>query len=189
MLRAISTAAALLTVAATSFALPASQADAATAKCTVIKSKTVGGYNWSKMPVTRYCSNSLAYGASGTAYIAKRSLVINYSERTTTVREVEKATVHELTHHVEYRTTAPERARLYRYLGISNPSGNYFAFNDAYYYNGSMARWRQSPRERLAESVVNCTYGTPNHTGLKLVPKGQCKSFLAEYRKALSVAR
>jgi len=95
--------------------------------------------------------------------------------RRTSNTAVAKATVHELTHHVEYRTTARQRARLYAGLGIRNPSGNYFAFNDGYYYSGSLARWKASPRERLAESVVDCTYGSPNHKGMKLVPRGKCK--------------
>ena len=64
-----------------------------------------------------------------------------------------------------------------------------YAFNDAWYYTGSLSRWKASPRERLAESVVNCRYGRPNHTGMSLVPRYRCTAFLNQYKAALSVAR
>lgn len=129
-------------------------------KCQIVRSPVVGGFAWRGMPTRRTSNTAVA-----------------------------KATVHELTHHVEYRTTARQRARLYADLGIRNPSGNYFAFNDGYHYSGSLARWKASPRERLAESVVNCTYGSPNHKGMKLVPRGKCKPFLSHFRQALAQAR
>ncbi|MFZ2261206.1 hypothetical protein EDD41_1508 [Luteococcus japonicus] len=139
---------------------PADAATASSVKCQIVRSPVVGGFAWRGMPTRRTSNTAVA-----------------------------KATVHELTHHVEYRTTARQRARLYADLGIRNPSGNYFAFNDGYYYSGSLARWKASPRERLAESVVNCTYGSPNHKGMKQVPRGKCKPFLSHFRQALAQAR
>ena len=189
----IKTLAAVTAVAATSIVTPlvsATDAQAGTTKqCAVIQSQTVGGYNWKVMPTSRTCSNSLQAGVSGTSYLVKKNIVVNYSARNTTTTEAAKATVHELTHHVEYRTTAGHRAKLYAYLGVKNPTGNYFAINDKYYYSGPLKLWKQSPRERLAESVVNCTYGTPNHTGMALVSKAQCKPFLNEFRASLAAAR
>ncbi|MGO4957982.1 hypothetical protein ACTQ49_12080 [Luteococcus sp. Sow4_B9] len=159
------------------------------AKCRIVKSNTVGGMNWTRLKVKRVCTDKLKSGTSGTAYLAKRSIQVNFNNQRTTTKQVEKATVHELAHHVEFRTSNAQRAKLYKHLGLKNPKGNYFAINDRYYYNGSMARWKQSPRERLAESVVNCTYGTPNHKGMKLVPKNKCKVFMKDFKQSLAVAR
>lgn len=181
-------AAATLTTVGTSLtSAPAAQA--ATNQCAIIQSTTVGGFTWTKMPTTRVCSNTLKAGVAGQANLGQRRIVVQYSASRTSALEATKATVHELSHHVEYRTTAAHRAKLYSFIGLKNPTGNYFAYNDAYYYNGSLARWKQSPRERLAESVVNCKFGTPNHTGMALVPRSQCAAFLTEFRAALAVAR
>lgn len=185
---ALRAVAALSLTAGLAVAAP-TQAEAASSKCSIVKSSTIAGYNFSTMPTQRVCSQSLAYGTSGVAKLAKKTIVVNYSANRTTNQQVRKATLHEMTHHVEYRTTTAKRAKLYGYVGMGGAKGNYFAVKDAYYYNGSLARWKQSPRERLAESVVNCTYGSPNHKGMKLVPKSQCKSFLKDYRAAIAVAR
>ena len=67
--------------------------------------------------------------------------------------------------------------------------GNYFAINDAYYYSGPLALWKQSPRERLAESVVNCKLGSPNHSGMALVPRAKFTPFLNEFKASLAAAR
>lgn len=159
------------------------------AQCAVVNSQTLGGFTWRVMPTARVCSNSLSAGVSGTSYLAKRSITVNYSASHTSTTEVAKATVHELAHNVEYRTTAAHRAKLYSFLGFSNPSGNYFAVDDARYYSGPLSLWKASPRERLAESVVNCTYGAPNHSGMSLVPKARCSAFLSEFKSSLAVSR
>lgn len=169
-------------------ALPSADAHAASVKCNVIRSNTVGGYDWTRLRTKRVCQNNLRQGVAGSAQLKARTVTVRYSERRTSVRQVQMATVHELSHEVEYWTTDAKRAKLYSYLGIKNhPS--YFGFNDAYHYSGSLTAWRQSPRERLAESVVHCTYGSTNHSGLVLVPKTQCKAFLKDFRSALSVTR
>ncbi|WP_394276152.1 hypothetical protein [Luteococcus sp.] len=180
--------AALSLTAGLAIAAP-TQAAAASSKCAIVQARTVAGYNFSTMPTRRVCSQSLAYGTSGVAKLASKTIVVNYSARRTSNQQVGKATLHELTHHVEYRTTPARRAKLYGYVGLGDAKGNYFAVKDSYYHNGSLARWKQSPRERLAESVVNCTYGSPNHKGMKLVPRSQCKSFLKDYEAAIAAAR
>lgn len=178
-----------LSLAISAFAVaPASRAQALTAKCAIIQSQTVGGYNWSRLRTRRICSNTLSYGAAGSAQLSARTVTIRYSERRTTTLELQKATVHELAHEVEFWTTGPMRAKLYVHVGVYNhPS--YFGFNDTYYYNGTLSAWKQSPRERLAESIINCQYGTPNHTGLKLTPRSQCSALLRDFRAALAVTR
>lgn len=180
---------ALGVVAGSSIGLSPTPAQALDTRCAIIQTATVGGFDWRRMSTARVCSASLTYGTSGAAQLAQHKVTINYSSRRTSNVEAMKATVHELSHHVEWRTTAAHRARLYRYLGVNDPSGNYFVFNDKYYYSGSLAAWKASPRERLAESVVNCAYGSPNHTGMALVPRAQCTAFLAEFRASLAAAR
>lgn len=162
-------------------------AEAAPNLCNYVRATRVAGFDYGRLPIKRVCRQSLSWGAAGSASMATSTITVHYSRRTTP-REVSKATLHEMTHQVEYRTTPAQRKALYSYLGIKH-SGSYFAFNDAWYYNGSMSRWKASPRERLAESVVNCSYGTPNHSGMKLVPRAKCGAFLKQYRGALSVAR
>lgn len=189
MLKIVALAAASAALVGATTVLPAGEAEATSAKCAIIQSQTVGGYNWRSVPTGRSCSNSLSYGTSGTSYLAQKRMVVNYSERSTTTTAVAMATVHELSHGVEWRTTAAHRAKLYKYLGLNIPSGNYFAINDAKYYSsGSLSDWKKSPRERLAESVVNCTFGKPNHTGMTLVPRTQCKAFLTEFRGSLAAS-
>ena len=162
-------------------------AEATSAQCAVVRTTNVGGFGYSRIPTKRICRQDLSYGVAGSSSQVNRSLTVRYARSASTTM-VAKAAVHEMTHQVEYRTTTAQRKALYRYLGIRT-SGNYFAFNDAYYYNGSLARWKASPRERLAESVVTCRYGRPNHTGMSLVPRQRCTAFLAQYRAALAVAR
>ena len=168
----------------------APQAEAARPnQCATIRSTNVGGFNWRTLPTTRICSNTLKQGVSGQAHLTKKQVVIHYSAQRSSKLEVTKATVHEMAHQVEYRTTPAHRARLYAYMGQKNPTGNYFAINDAYYYSGPLALWKQSPRERLAESVVNCKLGSPNHSGMALVPRAKCTPFLNEFKASLAAAR
>ncbi|GAA1392176.1 hypothetical protein [Luteococcus peritonei] len=170
-----------------SFIAAPSDAQAAGSQCAAIRATTVAGYNFSRLPTRRVCKQDLRHGVSGTSSQATRTITVHYA-RSTSTTSASKATLHEMTHQVEYRTTPAQRAALYRYLGIRT-SGNYYAFNDAWYYTGSLSRWKASPRERLAESVVNCRYGRPNHTGMSLVPRYRCTAFLNQYKAALSVAR
>lgn len=176
------------TIALSGVVVASQQAEAASPKCTIIRSNTVGGYNWARLRTERVCKRDLTSGVAGSAQLSSRIVTIRYNERRTTMRELQMATVHELAHEVEYWTTDARREKLYTYVGVYNhPS--YFGFNDKYYYSGTLEAWRQSPRERLAESVVFCTYGRTNHTGLVLVPRTQCKAFLNDFRSALSVTR
>lgn len=181
-------------VAGTADAAPRKRrAVAASSYCRDGRVTNIGGLYFTGMKVRQDCRQ--IYGnrnmTSGLADLWNKTIIINHA-RNTSRRDMDKTRLHEMAHMVEWRTDNKSRARMYRHLGIRT-NGNYFTIqNDNYYYNSktfTIAKWRKAPRERLAESVVYCVYGTPNTYGpIKLVKKRQCKAFMNDFKKARNSA-
>lgn len=167
--------------------VPAHAATPATRYCKDGRITRIGGLYFTGLKVWRDCRNSLSYNVtSGSAQLAKNQMIVNHG-RYTPQRNIDKTTLHEMTHFVEWKSSPAQRAKMYKHLGIRS-NGNYYAIqNDNYYYNSktfSIAKWKKSPRERLAESVVRCVYGSPTFEGMNLVPRSQCKAFIKDFKSA-----
>lgn len=168
-----------------------STADTAHAYSRYCTNGTVGvvgksGTNFTHLRTYRKCLNiPKGYNVAGMARISRNQIDIQ-SANTTTKTDVDKATLHEMVHIVEYRTTATDRKKLYSYLSVPT-TGNYYALSTS--SGSNLAVWKKNPRERLAEAVVQCQFGSPNHTGMMLVPKAKCSKFMSTFKLATAHAK
>lgn len=165
---------------------PKAEAARVVNKCAIVKSTTVGGINFGPLKVNRSCVTHAIHGVGGKARLSRNTAVVMYHNGTSSPTQIAKTTTHELTHFVEYKTTNFWRKRLYAHLGVRT-NGN---FSDVKTISGrNLAKWKKSERERLAESVVQCRFGTPTFTGMKLVPTNKCSAFIRDLNNAIRASK
>ncbi len=170
----------------------APSADAVTTtsvNCRVVQYRVLMGIDYGPLHVRRTCARGTGAVVSGSSNLAAGASTVTTGPSASRAL-VAETTVHELTHQVDWRTTNTYRKKLYAYLGVRTSSGTFWSVpSPALNWDGrSLAVWASDPHERLAESVVACAGGTPRVPGMKLVPKAQCRPFLATYRAAIRAA-
>lgn len=156
-------------------------------RCAEVQKKAVGGFDFTKLNVRAICAPDNSRGVGGWAL--SDTISVSYGKTKTTLTQIRKAVLHEYVHVVEFRSTDKNGknyayARLYRLLGVES-NGDYLPYGG---YNG-MKAWKADPSERLAESLVRCTYGSPNWSGMNLVPKAQCGQLRTLFQQALNEAK
>lgn len=165
---------------------PQAEAASVSRKCAIIRSNSVGGINFTRLRVARSCNARPQTGVGGKSFLATNTLQVTYNERTSSTTQIAKTTTHELTHFVEWKTTPAMRQRLYSYLGVRTNG----AYGSVPTVPGSnLAAWKQSARERLAESVVACRFGTNTFPGMRLVPRNKCGAFISTLNQAIAVSK
>lgn len=169
-----------------SFGGPVMNAQAAlTDKCQVIQNPKVGNIDWTPVKTSRVCDGT-AYANGAVAGVTSQSrnrVTVSYDEANSSLPQLTRTTVHELTHAVEYRTTDALRIELYAFLGVDMP-GSYFSLPTS--SGTDINEWKRNSRERLAESVVYCATGANSFSGMDLVKTAQCPGFLTTFNQAIA---
>lgn len=145
--------AAVVTVASGAL-IPAVNAQAAPRPSSALV-RTVAGVNYRPLNVMAqftYDANNRTTTASGLAFPEKSRIQIFYGPRTTQ-REIDYAITHEMMHIVDALGNKAQRQKLYGFMGVS-PRDWRNGANGA-----SLATWKASPQEGLAESWARMHFG------------------------------
>lgn len=182
---------ALTLLPATTAATPSASAAAKSSSwvCATVNARTLYGVDYGRLKVKRRCVLTRDFATSGESKLGANTLTVSADPRATRT-EVAQTTLHELVHHVDWRTTKAYRKQLYSFLGYRTNGSFWSVPSPAANWDGrNLNVWRSDPHERLAESVVRCQTGSARLSGMKLVPKSRCAALLSTYKKAMKAVR